>query len=322
VSADAGARPPGRRPQKGVTPETLRGASPFGVRGATLLALCLAGVWAYLALALNLSDLLPGDGGLALAGKFFSRAFSPALHSEARFVPAGSPPLLALAFRAALETLWIAAAAMGLALIFGAVLGFFASTTWWSDEGARRDPRSGRIRLFWRGVAPGIFLAVRALIAVMRSVHELIWAVLFLTAIGLNNLAAVFAIAIPYAGVLAKVFSEMIDEAPRAGARALRATGATELQVFYFGLLPGALPDIVAYSFYRFECALRSSAILGFFGFPTLGLYIRQSFNSTNYGEVWTYLYASIALVLVFEFWSGGVRRHLQRGPGSVAGRT
>ena len=79
---------------------------------------------------------------------------------------------------------------------------------------------------------------------------------------------------------------------------------------------------MVAYGFYRFECALRSSAILGFFGFSTLGLYIRQSFNSTNYGEVWTFLYAMIALVLAFEYWSGAVRRRLHRGPGTVVGRT
>ena len=68
---------------------------------------------------------------------------------------------------------------------------------------------------------------------------------------------------------------------------------------------------MLSYAFYRFECALRSSAILGFFGFPTLGLYLRQSFLSTNYGEVWTFLYVLIALVLVFDAWSGALRRRL-----------
>ena len=61
------------------------------------------------------------------------------------------------------------------------------------------------------------------------------------------------------------------------------------------------MPDLIAYAFYRFECVLRSSAVLGFFGFPTLGLYIRQSFDSTSYGEVWTYLYVLLALVIVFD---------------------
>ena len=57
---------------------------------------------------------------------------------------------------------------------------------------------------------------------------------------------------------------------------------------------------------------LRSAAVLGLFGFPTLGLYIRQSFASTSYGEVWTYLYALLGLVLAFEAWSGALRRRLQ----------
>jgi phosphonate transport system permease protein len=162
-----------------------------------------------------------------------------------------------------------------------------------------------------RAFATTVYAGCRTVIALMRSVHELIWAVLFLAAMGMSNLAAVIAIAIPYGGTLAKIFSEMIDEVPRDAARALRAVGATGAQRFCFGLLPRALPDMTAHTFYRFECALRSSAILGFFGFPTLGLDIRQSFNSSNYGEVWTYLYVLLGTVVVFDWWSGAVRRRL-----------
>ena len=158
---------------------------------------------------------------------------------------------------------------------------------------------------------PTFYVATRGLIAFLRSVHELLWAVLFLVAFGLNDLTAVFAIALPYGGVLAKIFSEMIDEAPRDTAEALRCLGASPLQVLVFGLLPRALPDMTGYAFYRMECALRASAVLGFFGFPTLGLFIRQSFSATNYGEVWTYLYTLAALVILFDVWSGAVRRRL-----------
>ena len=142
----------------------------------------------------------------------------------------------------------------------------------------------------------------------MRSVHEVLWAVIFLAAFGLTPLAAVVAIAIPYGGTLAKIFSEMIDEAPRDAAMALRAAGASELQVYGFGLVPRALPDMTAYAFYRFECALRSSAVLGFFGLETLGREIHQAFTSENYGEVWTHLYVLLALVIVFDAWSGRLR--------------
>ena len=68
---------------------------------------------------------------------------------------------------------------------------------------------------------------------------------------------------------------------------------------------------MIAYAFYRFECALRSSAVLGFFGFPTLGLSIKHAFNSSNYGEVWTFLYVLLFLIVIFDWWSGAVRNRL-----------
>jgi phosphonate transport system permease protein len=147
--------------------------------------------------------------------------------------------------------------------------------------------------------------------ATLRSVHELLWAVVFLAAFGITPLAAVAAIALPYAGTLAKVFGEMIDEAPRAAAGALRELGATPAVVLAFGLLPRALPDMTAYALYRFECGLRSAAVLGFFGFPTLGYYIAASFENLYYGEVWTYLYVLLALVAAVDWWSGRVRERL-----------
>ena len=66
---------------------------------------------------------------------------------------------------------------------------------------------------------------------------------------------------------------------------------------------------MTAYTFYRFECALRSSAVLGFFGFPTLGFYLAASFENLYYGEVWTYLYTLFVLIVVVEWWSGIIRR-------------
>ena len=124
---------------------------------------------------------------------------------------------------------------------------------------------------------------------------------------------AVIAIAIPFGGTFAKVFSELLDEAPRESALALRGGGASRLQVILFGVLPRAQSDMTAYTFYRFECALRSSAILGFFGYPTLGQAISLSYENTHYREVWTYLYALFLLIVLFEAWSGAMRRRLMR---------
>ncbi len=199
---------------------------------------------------------------------------------------------------AARRTLVFAVGGMSLALVLGVVLGFLSSSSWWAEE------RRGRSLL-----GPLVWSGARLLIVGMRSVHELLWAVLFLAAFGLNTFGAVVAIAIPYGGTLAKIFSEILEEAPRDSARALRELGASPLQVFLFGHLPRALPDMAAYAFYRFECAVRSSAVLGFFGFPTLGYSIAQAFENLHYREVWTYLYMLMALVVGIELWSGALRR-------------
>ncbi len=274
--------------------------APLGVRGQVLLALLLAGVWAFWQLGLSWGDLVPSEGGRAIAGEFLVRAFSPALSSEAEFVPPDAPPLLLQAWRAVGATLVFAAAAMSLSIVFGLALGFFASTAWWSCT----FPAGS-----W--IARTLYVVARTVVALMRSVHELLWALLFLIAFGLSDLVAVFALTIPYAGTLAKIYSELIDEAPRDSARALHAAGASGVAVFCIGLVPRALPDMAAYTFYRFECAIRASAVLGFFGYETVGLYIKQSFSSANYGEVWTYLYALLVVVLVFDVWSGRLRKRL-----------
>ena len=75
------------------------------------------------------------------------------------------------------------------------------------------------------------------------------------------------------------------------------------------GLAPRTLSDFASYAFYRFECALRSSAILGFLGFPTLGYHLSLAFDNLRYPEVWTFLYALLALILTVELWSAALRR-------------
>ena len=262
---------------------------------AVMAGIAAAAAWSVWWLSGVPGELATTEGGLRVARALLARAVSPALSYESA-VPPGTEPLLWKAVIAARATILFAAAAMSLALLGGAVLGFLASSAWWTDERRAR-------------IGPAVYAATRVLIAALRSVHELLWAVLLLAAFGVSQLSAVLAIAIPYSAILAKVFSELVDEAPRDAARAIRESGASSLQAFFFGLLPRALPDIAAYAFYRFECAVRSSAVLGFFGFPTLGYYVAASFENLHYGEVWTYLYVLFAVVAALDWWSGALRR-------------
>ncbi len=286
-----------------------RRRSPIGVRGWVLIVLAALGVVCFLALDIPADRLLPKGGHLRALRRFFMGALSPALDYQATDVPADAEPFLVNALRAVRLTVVFAVAAMSLALVLGLVLGFLGSTAWWSGDPAGGNSALQTLRR--RFLGPAVYGVTRTVIVLMRSVHELIWAVIFLASIGLNNFAAVVAIAIPYAGTLAKVFSEMIDEAPRNTALALRGIGASNAQVFLFGLLPRAVPDMGSYAFYRLECALRSSAIIGFFGPGTLGRYIRDSWDENLYDQLWTYLYLLFALILLVEWWSGALRKRL-----------
>lgn len=276
----------------------------LGVRGAVLVALVVASLAAAVVLGLSPAGLVPHAGGWQVARAFFAGALAPAADYEGS-VPPGAQPFLVAVLDAARRTVVFATAAMSLALVLGIVLGFFSSSAWWSGA---HVGGSAPARILSRTVWPALWLAARALIVGMRSVHELLWAVLFLAAFGLNTAGAVAAIAIPYGGTLAKIFGEMVEEAPRDAGLALRGLGATPLAEFCFGLVPRALPDLIAYALYRYECAIRSSAVLGFFGFPTLGYGIAQSFENLHYGEVWSYLYALAALVILVELGSGALR--------------
>jgi phosphonate transport system permease protein len=297
---------PSQRTVAAMHGSAIRKPFAIGTRGYVIAGIAIAAACAWIALDAPIAGLVPQRGGARIVADFFGSALRPAFSYESE-VPADTPPLLWQALGAARRTVVFAAAAMSLALVGGLALGFLGSTAWWADD--RTGGRSRIARFFRRSIAPGVWFATRVVIVAMRSVHELLWAVLFLAAFGLNTASAVIAIAIPYTGTLAKVFSEMIDEAPRDVAGALRAAGASPLSVFCFGLLPRAMPDMSAYAFYRFECAVRSSAILGFFGFPTLGYFISAAFDNLHYGEVWTYLYVLCALVVGIEAWSGALRR-------------
>jgi phosphonate transport system permease protein len=282
-----------------------------GGRGWVLLSIAVAGIWAALRLDLDPRAILPNAGGMQVARDFFARAVSPALTYESATPVPGALPLLVKALGAAHRTLIFAGAAVSLALLIGLPLGFLCSTVWWDGDPTGGESRA--MRILRRNVAPLIYGSCRALATVMRSIHELLWAVIFLAALGASNLTAVIAIAIPFSGTFAKVFSELLDETQRDSAAALRSAGASPVQAIVFGVLPRAQTDMTAYAFYRFECALRSSAILGFFGYPTLGYFIAASFENLYYGEVWTYLYTLLLLVAAADWWSGSFRRSFVR---------
>jgi phosphonate transport system permease protein len=143
---------------------------------------------------------------------------------------------------------------------------------------------------------------VRRVCAIARSVHELFWALIFLQMFGLSPLTGVLAIAIPYAGICAKVYAETLEEAP-SPALAVLPGGVSVLSLFFFVRLPDAWVHIKNYTFYRFECGLRSSAVLGFVGLPTLGYYLETAFSEGNYSEAAALLIIFYVIIATLRIW-------------------
>jgi phosphonate transport system permease protein len=144
---------------------------------------------------------------------------------------------------------------------------------------------------------------VRMFCAFIRAVHELFWAFLLMVLVGLNPVCGILAIAIPYSGIFAKVFAEIAQESDRGPFRSL-PTSVTSLSRFLYTTLPIIYGDVKNYISYRFECGLRSSAILGFIGLPTLGYHLETAFREGLYSEAAALLYSFYLLILTLPLWA------------------
>lgn len=144
------------------------------------------------------------------------------------------------------------------------------------------------------------FRVVRMFAASVRAIHELFWALLFLHVFGLTPLTGLLAIAIPYTGIFAKVFAEILAEQPDDAVRQL-PPGTAPLSVWLCVRLPQAWPQMRRYLLTRAECGLRSSAVLGFVGLPTLGYHLGAALSYGAYAEAGAYLLALVALVGSFR---------------------
>ncbi len=146
-------------------------------------------------------------------------------------------------------------------------------------------------------------LAVRLLCAGLRAIHELFWALLLMQVLGLGPLTGVLAIALPYAGIFAKVFSDMIEEADLSALRVLPETTGT-VSAFLFARLPDLLEQFGHYTMYRLECGLRSTLVLGFIGLPTIGFELDSDFKQGDFSQAAALLFCFYALVATRRLWA------------------
>jgi phosphonate transport system permease protein len=153
--------------------------------------------------------------------------------------------------------------------------------------------------------------AARALLVLLRSVPELVWALVFVRVVGLGPTAGVLAIALTYGGMLGKVYAEILESGEPHATQTLLRNGSSRLQAFFFGLLPQNAAELTSYTVYRWECASRSSVVRGFVGAGGLGQQMDNSMKMFNGGEVFTMLAVFVALVALADRVSAGLRKAL-----------
>jgi phosphonate transport system permease protein len=145
----------------------------------------------------------------------------------------------------------------------------------------------------------------------LRSVPELVWALVFVRVVGLGPTAGVLAIALVYGGMLGKVYADILESGDAAPTQALLRNGSGRLQAFFYALLPANAAELASYTVYRWECAIRSSVILGFVGAGGLGQRMDESMKMFAGAEVATMLLIFMALVALADRISKWLREAL-----------
>ncbi|MFZ5844159.1 MAG: PhnE/PtxC family ABC transporter permease [Pseudomonadota bacterium] len=236
----------------------------------------------------------------SLTGLFQPDSWQAMAHFLRDFAtPAWQPEFLQLTVIAMAQTLAIATLGIAAALILALPLAVLTTRTL-SISLLGPAPRCDYCRAA-RAV-------VRAVALLLRSLPELIWALLFVRLFGLGPAAAIAAIAVSYGGMLAKVYADISESGALEPARALLIAGAGRRQTLFYGVWPSVRDELLSYTVYRWECALRASVIMGFVGAGGLGQQLELSLRMLNGHEAATLLLAFMLLVLAADALSALLR--------------
>ena len=224
-------------------------------------------------------------------------------HFLAGFVPpAHSAEFLHMLLRETWQTVAIATAGLTLALLVA-----IPATLLVTERLSISMLGTGRMRV----AATVLRQGVRWLLVLLRSMPELVWALLLVRIIGLGPTAGVLAIALTYCGMLGKVYAEILESSEAHASAALLTNGSGRLAAFLYGALPESASELVSYTVYRWECAIRGSVVMGFVGAGGLGQRMDESMKMLAGGEVSSMLLMFVLLVAAADAVSKMLRKRL-----------
>ncbi len=245
----------------------------YGLFGWGLLLASLAGSWQ--GADMRPFDLVRDSGNMATyAGDFFP----PNFHDWRIYL------------QEMIVTVQIALWGTALAVVFAVPLGLLSSANiapWW------------------------IYHPIRRLMDAARAINEMVFAMLFIVAVGLGPFAGVLALFVHTTGILSKLFSEAVESIDVQPVEGIRATGANALEEIVYGVIPQVLPLWISYSLYRFESNVRSASVVGMVGAGGIGVILWDIMRSFQYAETGAVMIIIIATVTVIDLISARIRKSL-----------
>jgi len=254
-------------------------------------------IWSYHGTGMDLGELF-GPEGLRQIGLYVVRLFPPDL----------SPPALRAAGVGAVET--FAISFVGSVLAVGIAVPLAIATTrsllyrGILHEGRTMGPRARAVRV-------GIYALAKGLLNLLRTIPEILWALLFVFMVGLGPFPGVLALGFHTGGVLGKLFGEVLDDVDPRPLEALQSTGASRLRILFYGILPQAAPQCLSYALYRWEVNIRAAAVLGFVGAGGLGQRIHVAISLFLEHQLLTLVLAIYVMVTLVDALSAYLRRRL-----------
>lgn len=266
------------------------------VRNLLLLGVVLTFfAWSYHGAEIQLSQLFSRDS--------FEQIL---VYIKKLFPPDFSPPVIQEALKGTFETFAISFMGTLLAVVIALAIVFFASRNLiFSGLLYEMEPRFG-----WRRAARmGPYLLAKSVLNILRTIPEMVWALIFVFLVGLGPFPGVLALGVHTGGVLGKLFGEVLEDVDTQALESLQATGANRLQILFYGILPQVLPQFIAYTLYRWEVNIRVAAVLGFVGAGGLGQRIHIAISLFFENQLLTLLLAIYILVTVVDYLSAYLRR-------------
>lgn len=246
--------------------------------------------------------------GAGFNAGFFSNA--RAQEQTRRFIDGFMHPDLSLAYlgevgRSAVTTLQISFAGLAVGILIGIPLSFLAA----SNLSVNRTPG-----LSWPRRAIGLlpYQLARNILNVLRAVPELVWALVFISAVGLGPFAGSLAIGIHSAGLLGKLWAEQMEAVDDGPVEAIRLLGAGRTALGVLAVFPQARQNLLSLTLYQWECNVRAAAIVGFVGAGGIGQDLDVSIRLFRYSQASVLILAILALVVLADGTSALVRRSLR----------